>query len=116
MKVHFFNTEKLEELRNKISENIKSYHKGKIDFIENGDLKISRAIKDFKKIELQISKKNQSEMDYENIKKVYLSLKHLKESQAADERLWAGLCHMPEFFEYIHERWECKNAKCRSRN
>lgn len=33
-----------------------------------------------------------------------MNLKFLNESQASDERLWAGLCHSV-FYEYVRKRW-----------
>lgn len=42
--------------------------------------------------------------DLENAKILYRSLKRISESQAADERLWAGLCN-GVFYEYVRERW-----------
>ena len=45
-----------------------------------------------------------------NAKKVYENLKFLSDSQASDERLWAGLCLGP-FWKYVQYRWDiCKKA------
>ena len=41
----------------------------------------------------------------ENAKRVYSNLKFLSDSQASDERLWAGLCFGP-FWRYVKYRWE----------
>lgn len=43
--------------------------------------------------------------DVENAIRLYTAMKGLSDTQAADERLWAGLCHN-DFWEYLHERWE----------
>ena len=43
--------------------------------------------------------------DFENCKIIYQNLKFLSESQASDERLWAGLCHSI-FYDYVRQRWE----------
>ena len=49
--------------------------------------------------------------DYENSIKVYSALKNLTESQASDERLWAGLAIEPEYYEYLKYRWgDTKNT------
>lgn len=45
------------------------------------------------------------ETDVENCKRMYSNLQRLSESQAADERLWAGLCH-DAFYPYIRLRWK----------
>lgn len=50
----------------------------------------------------------------ENVKRVYGNLRFLSDSQASDERLWAGLCLGP-FWEYVKYRWEI-NKKCTEAN
>lgn len=42
--------------------------------------------------------------DFENVKRVYNHLKFLSDSQASDERLWAGLC-LTSFWNYTQYRW-----------
>lgn len=44
------------------------------------------------------------EIDVENCKRVYEALKDLSESQASDERLWAGLCN-GTFYKYMRKRY-----------
>lgn len=51
------------------------------------------------------SDKLPGEIDFENIQKMYLALRNLSESQAADERLWAGMCNKV-FYEYLRKRWK----------
>ncbi len=46
----------------------------------------------------------------ENAKRVYSHLKFLSDSQASDERLWAGLALGP-FWTYVQYRWDIKQ-KC----
>ena len=46
----------------------------------------------------------------ENVKRIYENLCFLSDSQASDERLWAGLCLGP-FWDYVKYRWEI-NKKC----
>lgn len=46
----------------------------------------------------------------ENAKRVYWNLRFLSDSQASDERLWAGLCLGP-FWSYVKYRWEI-DRKC----
>ena len=45
------------------------------------------------------------EAEFNNCKIVYTNLSFLTESQACDERLWAGLCHSV-FYEYFRKRWD----------
>lgn len=49
-----------------------------------------------------------------NVERVYGNLKFLSESQASDERLWAGLCFGP-FWNYVRYRWEI-DKKCTASN
>lgn len=44
------------------------------------------------------------EIDFQNCKIVYEKLHFLSESQASDERLWAGLTHST-FYGYMRKRW-----------
>lgn len=44
------------------------------------------------------------EIDLNNCKIIYEKLQFLSESQASDERLWAGLTHAT-FYEYMRKRW-----------
>lgn len=49
-----------------------------------------------------------------NVQLVYGNLNFLSESQASDERLWAGLCFGP-FWKYVKYRWKI-DKKCTSSN
>lgn len=46
----------------------------------------------------------------ENVKRIYGNLRFLSDSQASDERFWAGLCLGP-FWDYVKYRWDI-NKKC----
>ncbi len=48
--------------------------------------------------------------DYENMKIIYESLKELTDSQASDERVWAGLAHN-YCWEYMQKRWPMPEKK-----
>lgn len=50
------------------------------------------------------------EIEFENCKIIYKNLAFLNESQASDERFWAGLCHSV-FYEYVRKRWGYHNTK-----
>lgn len=47
--------------------------------------------------------------DAENAKRVYERLNFFSESQAADQRLWAGLC-LGQFYSYVQYRWPSSEA------
>lgn len=59
-------------------------------------------IEDF---QLDMSQKDPFLTEYENVRRVYTRLKFLSDSQASDERLWAGLCLGP-FYDYVKYRWK----------
>ena len=59
-------------------------------------------IEDF---QLDMSQQDPFLTEYENVRRVYTRLKFLSDSQASDERLWAGLCMGP-FYDYVKYRWK----------
>ncbi|MGN0837865.1 MAG: DUF6339 family protein [Pyramidobacter sp.] len=46
----------------------------------------------------------------ENVERVYHNFRFLSDSQASDERLWAGLC-LGRYWQYVKYRWEI-DKKC----
>lgn len=107
MKLKFLKEESLEILKENIKANkdlylnennewIYDFFKGEDPFIEFKD-----EVNDF---ELDMSEKIATETDLKNIKIIYENLKFLTESQASDERFWAGLCH-DKFYSYMKYRW-----------
>ena len=42
-------------------------------------------------------------------------MKSLTDTQATDERLWAGMCHC-DFWSFLHERWGMSNKNMIDRN
>lgn len=63
------------------------------------------ALPEFK---LDMSEENPFLTEAINVQIVYEKLKFLTDSQASDERLWAGLCLGP-FWEYVQYRWKIKD-------
>ena len=53
------------------------------------------------------------EIEFNNCKILYEHLKFITESQACDERLWAGLCHSV-FYSYIRRRYNYAHMKTTS--
>ncbi len=62
-----------------------------------------KVINEFKLADLDSGFKP-GEIDLKNCKVLYEKLQFLSESQASDERLWAGLTHTT-FYEYMRKRW-----------
>jgi hypothetical protein len=54
--------------------------------------------------ELDVSQEKPFYTDFENVKRVYSRLRFLTDSQASDERLWAGLS-LGAFWKYVQYRW-----------
>lgn len=59
---------------------------------------------------LDMSEEKPFMTEAENAKRIYGNLQFLSDSQASDERLWAGLCFGP-FWKYVKYRWEI-DKKC----
>lgn len=57
-----------------------------------------------------IDDRSMGEIELENCKILYEHLNGISESQASDERLWAGLCN-GVFYEYVRTRWKYSTLK-----
>jgi len=102
MQIYFLKEEVLNQLKADIKKNMTNYENSKKLWVEeNSFIKFSKIFLDFK---LDMSEKKPSDTDVRNIILVYSNLKELKDNQALDERLWAGLCHN-QFWEYLRYRW-----------
>lgn len=107
MRLCFLKQDALDTLKLNIASNIKYYKdKNNIWIYEQfkdenpfGEFKI-----EIKEIQLRTDFESASQMDLHNSKVLYDELKMLSETQAADERLWAGLAHS-NFFEFVQKRW-----------
>ena len=100
MKIYYLFSDKLELFRERIKENLEHYKNGKLRFVKANDLVGSPKI-NVEDVKFDMSQNNPNETDYENIKRFYTAFKKLKDSQATEERLWAGLCHNNYFFDYL---------------
>ncbi len=116
MKLQFISEETLADLRNNF-EDYKQYYYNRDDdwfnqyFSEPGRVLESKI--DFVLPQLNMDK-DYAISDRENVKILYESLDHLTESQATQERLWAGLAHLQlrDFAFYrMREDIELKNDK-----
>lgn len=64
--------------------------------------------------ELEMSEEKPFLTEMENVRRVYDNLRFLSDSQASDERLWAGLCLGP-FWLYVKYRWDI-DSRCTASN
>lgn len=118
MKLYFLKEEALETLRGNIKSNLKKYTNPTNEWIYEyfdgvspfGEYKI-----EVLNFQLDMSEEKPQKTDLENIKRVYKNFNMLSESQAIDERLWAGLAHN-NFWEYMQYRWFSKEKKLTERN
>ena len=63
---------------------------------------------------LKMDKEEPFDTEFDNAKLVYENLRFLSDSQASDERLWAGLALGP-FWRYVQYRWKL-NKDCTTSN
>lgn len=118
MKLYFLKQEALDTLKVNISSNISHYQEVDNQWVyeqfpdENpfGEFKI-----EVEEIKLSTDFESFSEMDLHNSKELYDKMKSLSETQAADERLWAGLTHS-NFYEFVQKRWAHESEHMKQSN
>ncbi|MEL5898050.1 DUF6339 family protein [Clostridium sporogenes] len=107
MELKYFREDKLDYLRANIQENISNGNYLKEDvwvdkwFDENFEVD-SRII--VHQVNLIIPEESGTKTDFENCKRLYLSLKDLTVEQATDSRLWTYLTHVT-CWDYMIKRW-----------
>ncbi len=62
--------------------------------------------------ELAVITNKRGEVELENCRILYSKLLNVSESQASDERLWAGLCNNT-FYDYVRRRWDYDHLQLR---
>lgn len=111
MKIRFMKKKAVDQLKENMETYYTNYKKNTNEWIED-ELQYDAFeyyidVKDFELATLQYGQTgrivNASEIDLENCKIVYSNLKDISDSQAADERLWAGLCN-DAFYDYVRRR------------
>lgn len=111
MKLYYMRQEILEDLKNNIAHNIENYSNESNQWImnqyENPFLEYKKTVDDF---ELLVDPKDVGSSDMENVRILHSNLKFLTKSEAADERLWAGMSHSV-FWDFMRERWSNRPAK-----
>ena len=105
MKLQFMKEDTVYILKKYIKK-CKQYYKNEdsnwIQEITNNEDNFGIFKKEFNDFDLIVS--DNPKDDISNIKIIYDNLKNLTDSQASDERLWAGLCHTL-FWNYMQKRW-----------
>lgn len=112
MKVHFLTENALEALRTNLNSNIRHYADNTNDWIYTyfgSDSPFIEYKQEFKEFKLSFNKNDDfGKTDINNTITLYSAMKSLTDTQATDERLWAGMCHC-DFWEFLHERWQVKD-------
>lgn len=108
MKLYFMKKEALEILKSNLDLVYNKYYTEKDNKwlwqVCGGDpFVMYKEVPDFHLANLD-SESSVGEIEFENCKILYKNMSFLNESQASDERLWAGLCHSV-FYNYVRKRW-----------
>lgn len=112
MKIYFMKQKALDYMRANINSLYINYYREPtnqwiVDLFEYDPFEFFMEVPDFSLAPITNKK---GEVDLENCKILYLKLMQISESQASDERLWAGLCNST-FYEYLIKRWDYKNLE-----
>ena len=110
MILHFLKEDSLAALKTNVWANIKLYENKTNDWIyeyfdgESPFAEYKDPVSDF---QMQYLKDGShiGRTDVENSIQIYRAMMKITDTQAADERFWAGLCH-GDFWDYMHNRWE----------
>lgn len=113
MKIHFLKDDALTALKSNITANISNYRQPTNDWLydyfqgENpfGEFKLE--VEDFSLV--CSSDKDVGKADVQNAITLYSAMKNISDTQATDERFWAGLCH-GEFWDYLSKRWNAQSS------
>lgn len=116
MVIHFLKDDCLTALKANIAGNLKHYSEPTNDWVyeffdgENPFLEYKFQIDDFQ-FDTDFSKEHDfSKQDVENVIRLYSAMKNITDTQATDERLWAGLAH-GDFWDYMYHRWSDRNGQ-----
>lgn len=106
MKLEIIHEDKLMDLKSNLPSLVKNFEKADNTWLadyfgENPFIITKYEVNDF---ELDMSHEKPFLTDAENVKRVYSNLRFLSNSQASEEKLWAGLC-LGMFWNYTKYRW-----------
>ena len=114
MKVHFLTENALEALRTNLRGNLRHYADTTNDWIYDY-FGSDNPFKEFK-LEFTSFKLNYNEnddtgtIDIKNAIILYSAMKSLTDTEATDERLWAGMCHY-DFWDFLQVRYKVNNPR-----
>lgn len=113
MKLYFMKQTALDYLKANMSTLYINYYrestnKWVLDLFDYDPFEVFIEVPDFQLAPIPVENNKKGEMDLQNCKILYTKLINISESQASDERLWAGLCHSV-FYQYVRARWNYPN-------
>ena len=114
MRVHFLSENSLVALKANLKGNFRHYaddtNKWIFDYFgtENPFIEFKREFPDFKL--LFNSTDEVGKIDVNNTIILYSAMKSLTDTEAGDERLWAGMCHC-DFWSFLKQRWQSKTYR-----
>jgi len=109
MKVHFLTENALEALRTNLKGNLRHYADDTNEWIYDyfgTDLPFIEYKQEFPDFKLTFNANGDfGKIDVNNTITLYSAMRSLTDTQATDERLWAGMCHS-DFWSFLKERWQ----------
>lgn len=115
MKLYFMKQKALDYMTANVKTLYINYYREKtnqwmLNLFDYDPFEIFMEVPDF---ELAAITKKRGETELENCRILYSKLINISESQASDERLWAGLCNNT-FYDYVRKRWNYDNLELRN--
>ena len=113
MKIHFLKEDALVALKTNIPLHLKYYKHPANDWIyeyfegENPFMEYQTEVEEFSLTSDDTG--DLGKQDVKNVIVLYSAMKSLSDTQATDERLWAGLCH-GDLWDYLHRRFNMENS------
>lgn len=117
MKIQFISYDNIDIIKSSLNDWIGHFRDNSSDWLKdelNNPLFMDTKFEDIPDFSLDMSADKPFQTEANNVEQVYNNLKFLSDSQATDERLWAGLCIGP-FWNYVKYRWDIDN-KCTESN
>lgn len=114
MKVHFLTENALEALRTNFKSNLRHYADDTNAWIYEyfvGDIPFIEYKQEFEDFKLYFDENEDiGKIDVRNTIALYSAMKSLTDTQATDERLWAGMCHC-DFWGFLKQRWKSNDYR-----
>ncbi|MBQ8540807.1 MAG: hypothetical protein IJ435_04950 [Clostridia bacterium] len=115
MKLYFMKQQAVDYIKSNIGQLYINYYREKTnkwiyDLFDYEPFEFFVEIPDFELMPIAVKRDQRGETEIGNCKLLFENLKRISESQAADERFWAGLCN-GVYYEYCRKRWDYDNLK-----